>query len=175
MVIACCDSRVDVNAILGSKVGELFVHRKIANLVPPYIPGKDNHGTAAAVEYAVTTLGVAHIVVLGHSNCGGVEGCYNMCSGSAPNLEQDASFIGRWLDIMRPAYGKVCNHGTRNEQIVALERESIILSLANLFSFPFVKKAVEKRSLSLHGLWNNVGDGSLLFYCEKNSKWKAVD
>jgi hypothetical protein len=65
MVISCCDSRVHVTSIFGADEGEFFIHRNIANLVPPYTPDGERHGTSAAVEYAVTSLGVAHIVVLG--------------------------------------------------------------------------------------------------------------
>ena len=74
MVISCCDSRVHVTSIFGAEQGEFFIHRNIANLVPPYQPDGAQHGTSAAVEYAVTALKVAHVLVLGHSNCGGVAG-----------------------------------------------------------------------------------------------------
>ncbi|MBV1902230.1 MAG: carbonic anhydrase, partial [Marinosulfonomonas sp.] len=91
MVISCCDSRVHVTSIFGADQGEFFIHRNIANLVPPYEPDGDHHGTSAAVEYAVTALKVAHIIVLGHSNCGGVQGCHDMCSGKAPELDATTS------------------------------------------------------------------------------------
>src|SRR6056297_1890046 len=64
MAIACCDSRVNVNSIFGAETGEIFLHRNIANLVPPYLPDGDPHGTSAAVEYAVRMLRVAHILVI---------------------------------------------------------------------------------------------------------------
>ena len=72
MVISCCDSRVHVTSIFGADQGEFFIHRNIANLVPPYEPDGKQHGTSAAVEYAVNALKVAHLIVLGHSSCGGV-------------------------------------------------------------------------------------------------------
>ena len=164
MVISCCDSRVHVTAIFGSDTGEFFIHRNIANLVPPYNPDGDHHGTSAAVEYAVNSLKVAHIVVLGHSNCGGVNGCFQMCSGNAPELEEKTSFVGRWMDILRPGYERIAGKGNDEEQLRALEREGVVVSLENLMSFPFVKERVEAESLSLHGLWNDIGEGSLLFY-----------
>ena len=96
MIISCCDSRVHVTSIFGADTGEFFIHRNIANLVPPYQPDGNQHGTSAAVEYAVTALKVAHVIIMGHSSCGGVQGCLDMCSGKAPELEEKSSFVGRF-------------------------------------------------------------------------------
>jgi carbonic anhydrase len=164
MVISCCDSRVHVTAIFGSDTGEFFIHRNIANLVPPYNPDGDHHGTSAAVEYAVTSLKVSHIIVLGHSNCGGVSACHQMCSGNAPELEEKSSFVGRWMDILRPGYERVQHIEDSQNQIAALEKEGVVVSLENLMTFPFIATAVESETLSLHGLWNDIGEGHLFFY-----------
>jgi carbonic anhydrase len=163
MVISCCDSRVHVTAIFGADQGEFFIHRNIANLVPPYNPDGEYHGTSAAVEYAVNALRVSHIIILGHSGCGGVEGCYNMCSGHAPELEKTTSFVGRWMDILRPGFDRLAP-GTEEERKTQLEKESVLVSLENLMTFPFVKAAVEDETLSLHGLWNHIGEGGLETY-----------
>ena len=163
MMISCCDSRVHVTSIFGADQGEFFIHRNVANLVPPFNPDGEHHGTSAAVEYAVTALKVSHLVVLGHSGCGGVEGCYNMCSGAAPQLEQKDSFVGRWMDILRPGYDRL-PEGTDEMRKARLEKEAVLVSLENLMSFPFVKDAVENDTLSLHGLWNDIGDGGLEAY-----------
>ncbi|GAA6189640.1 carbonic anhydrase [Litorivita sp. NS0012-18] len=164
MVISCCDSRVHVTAIFGADQGEFFIHRNIANLVPPYEPDGDHHGTSAAVEYAVTALKVAHIVVLGHSSCGGVQGCMDMCTGDAPELEEKTSFVGRWMDILRPGYEMVKDIADPKERVRALEKRSVVTSLENLMSFPFVKEAVDAGELTLHGLWNDIGEGGLEQY-----------
>ncbi|AZB53807.1 carbonic anhydrase [Cereibacter sphaeroides] len=163
MVISCCDSRVHVTSIFGADEGEFFIHRNIANLVPPYSPDGKQHGTSAAVEYAVTALGVAHIVVLGHSNCGGVKGCHDMCSGKAPQLEETSSFVGRWMDILRPGYERVKDL-PEEERVTALEKEAVLVSIGNLMTFPFVREAVEREVLTLHALWTHIGEGSLEQY-----------
>lgn len=164
MVISCCDSRVHVTSIFGAEQGEFFIHRNIANLVPPYNPDGEYHGTSAAVEYAVGTLGVAHIIVLGHSNCGGVNGCHDMCAGSAPELEEKTSFIGRWMDILRPGYERVKHISDESERRRALEKEAVLISLQNLEGFPFIAEAIESGMLSLHGLWTDIGEGGLHHY-----------
>ncbi|MEC7807069.1 MAG: carbonic anhydrase, partial [Pseudomonadota bacterium] len=117
--------------------------------------------TSAAIEYAVTSLKVAHIIILGHSNCGGVLSCYNMCSGEAPELERQSSFVGRWMDILRPGYERVQNNENSEQQIKMLEKQAVIISLENLLGFPFVKEAVNNQTLSIHGLWHEIGSGSL--------------
>ena len=163
MVISCCDSRVHVTSIFGADEGEFFIHRNVANLVPPYNPDGEYHGTSAAVEYAVTGLKVAHIVVLGHSNCGGVKGCYDMCSGHAPELEEKSSFVGRWMDILRPGFQRVA-HLPQTAILQALEKQAVLVSLENLMSFPFVREAVEQDRMTIHGLWTNTGEGELHQY-----------
>jgi len=161
MVISCCDSRVHVTAIFGAEQGEFFIHRNIANLVPAYLPDGEPHGTSAAVEYAVTALKVSHIIVLGHSSCGGVRGCHDMCTGHAPDLEKSSSFVRRWMDILRPGYERVKDIKDEAARVARLEREAVLVSVENLMTFPFVKAAVEKNELTLHGLWTDIAEGSL--------------
>ncbi len=161
MVISCCDSRVHVTSIFGADQGEFFIHRNIAALVPPYKPDGDLHGTSAAIEYAVTALNVAHLIVVGHSSCGGVKGCHDMCAGLAPELEEKTSFVGRWMDLLRPGYDRVKDIADPGERQTALEKEGVLISIENLLTFPFVRAAVESGALSLHGVWTEIGSGGL--------------
>lgn len=174
MVISCCDSRVHVTSIFGADQGEFFIHRNIANLVPPHKPDGQQHGTSAAVEYAVNALKVAHVIVLGHSNCGGVQGCLDMCTGHAPELEEKSSFVGRWMDILRPGYEAVKDIEDSNTQKNALEKQAVLVSLANLMTFPFVAEAVENGKLSLHGLWTDIGEGSLEYFDAPTDEFARV-
>src|SRR6056297_555914 len=129
MIVSCCDSRVHVTSIFGADQGEFFIHRNIANLVPPYEAGGGQHGTSAAIEYAVTSLKVAHVIVLGHSSCGGVQGCYDMCEGRAPELEEKTSFVGRWMDILKPRYDAVAQIADDAEKSRAFEKMAVRASL----------------------------------------------
>ncbi len=173
MVISCCDSRVHVTSIFGADQGEFFIHRNIANLVPPYNPDGHHHGTSAAVEYAINALKISHLIVLGHSGCGGVEGCYDMCSGNAPALEEPTSFVGRWMEILRPGFDGLPD-GDDETRKRALEKASVVISLGNLMTFPFVKEAVENDMLTLHGLWNEIGEGGLEGYDPATGGFVAV-
>jgi carbonic anhydrase len=163
MIVTCCDSRVLVAEIFGNEPGDFFIHRNIANLVPPHAPDGLQHGTSAAVEYAVTTLKVAHLIVVGHSSCGGVKGCHDMCSGHAPELEEKSSFVGRWMDILRPGYERIRDL-PEAERLRALEKQAVLISLENLMTFPFVAQAVDAGEMTIHGLWNDIGEGTLEQY-----------
>lgn len=173
MVISCCDSRVHVTSLFGADSGEFFIHRNIASLVPPYAPDGLQHGTSAAIEFAVTALKVAHLIVMGHTRCGGVQGCHAMCSGAAPELEEKTSFVGRWMDILRPGYERVKDLPAE-DQVAALEREAVLVSIANLMTFPFVKEAVEAGDLSLHGVVHDITEGSLLQAEERGARWVSL-
>lgn len=174
MAIACCDSRVDVNGIFSAETGDIFLHRNIANVVPPYLPDGDPHGTSAALEYAVSVLRVAHVIIVGHSDCGGVRGCHQMCSGHAPELEAKESFVGSWLKILRPGYERVAGITDPIAAQRALEKETVVVSLENLWDFPFVRAAVEAERLSLHGLWVDIGTGVLEHYLPGEGGFVAV-
>ncbi|AHD02357.1 carbonic anhydrase [Leisingera methylohalidivorans] len=174
MVISCCDSRVHVTSIFGADQGEFFIHRNIANLVPPFAPDGDHHGTSAAVEYAVTALKVSHLIVLGHSQCGGVQGCIDMCKGNAPQLEEKTSFVGRWMEILRPKFDGVAGIEDPEQQARQFERQAVVASLENLMTFPFIESSVKAGQLSLHGLWTDIGEGGLECYDPKTGLFAPV-
>ncbi len=146
MVIQCCDSRINVAEMFGAEPGDLFIVRNIANLVPPFGPDHNHHGTSAAVEFAVNALNVAHIVVVGHSMCGGVQACHDMCAGKAPELEESTSFIGRWMDILRPGYERVVarvqGEAAQKEE---LEREAVLVSLGEPGDLPLRRRGPARR------------------------------
>jgi carbonic anhydrase len=165
MIVTCCDSRVLISEIFGNEPGDFFIHRNIANLVPPNEPDGRAHGTSAAIEYAVIALKVEHLVVMGHSGCGGVRGCHDMLAGLAPNLDTPTSFVGTWLKILKPGFESLAGRGLDYQQrIEALEKEGVLVSLRNLMSFPFVADAVLNDKLQLHGVWKDIRDGGLELY-----------
>lgn len=164
MLIGCVDSRVSPETIFDSAPGEILVARNVANLVPAYEPPSQEdpshqHGTSAALEFAVRALAVRHIVVLGHAFCGGVKA---YATDAAPLTASD--FIGRWVSQLAPAAAAIGPRDGQGEEeyLRRLEYASIELSLKNLMSFPFVKAAVEKGELELHGAFFGVASGRLL-------------
>ena len=147
MVIACCDARLDDSAIFDAEPGALFILRNVANLVPPYEPDSQYHGTSAAIEYAALALKVPHIVVLGHSRCGGVMAYREAIRGNT----EKSGFIGRWLALLDDA--KVAqNDITEHGEETAFEFAAIRASLAHLGSFPVIREREQAGMISLHEL-----------------------
>lgn len=162
MIITCCDSRVLISEVFGNVPGDFFIHRNIANLVPPHEPDGRSHGTSAAIEYAVIALEIEHLIVMGHHGCGGVRGCHDMLAGLAPELDTPTSFVGTWLRLLKPGYEALAGRGLGYEaRIATLEKEAVLVSLRNLMTFPFVREGVESGRLRLHGVWKDIRDGGL--------------
>lgn len=166
MVIGCCDSRVSPEVIFDAGPGELFVVRNIANLVPVYQPDSAAHGVSAALEYAVSVLRIRHIVVLGHAQCGGIRAFIDKIEPLSPG-----DFIGKWMAMfIKP--GEIVeqrDHETMQDFTVRIEKAAVFRSLENLMTFPFVRTAVERGELLLHGAYFGVAEGSL-FVLDKTAK-----
>lgn len=147
LVIACSDSRVDPQMIFDAAPGELFVVRNVANLVPPYAPDADYHGTSAAIEFAVRSLRVAQVVVLGHASCGGIRALLRDGGGEATD------FVTAWTRIAAAARERALAAAGGDEETAQrlCEEEAVKVSLANLLTFPWLRARVEHGDLALLG------------------------
>jgi carbonic anhydrase len=172
MVISCCDSRVSPEVIFDVGPGELFIVRNVANLVPPYAPDGSQHGTSAALEFAVQALRVSDIVVLGHAQCGGIRA--SVAEDQEPLSPGD--FIGKWMSMISPAIEKLGPRGKRSmdEYLRALELAAVVNSLANLRTFPCVQILEERGKLKLHGAFFGVATGVLSVLDEATGVFSPV-
>ncbi|WP_018151846.1 carbonic anhydrase [Leeia oryzae] len=163
LLIGCCDSRVDPALLTQCAPGEMFVVRNVANLVPVCEVGTHNQGVSAGIQFAVCDLEVERIIILGHAHCGGIRALMNG-RGSNPKPED---YIGRWMKIAEPARQKVLTelHGKSEDiQRRAAELASILVSLDNLLTFPWIKSRVDEGKLSLHGWYFDIEQGALLAF-----------
>jgi len=172
MLIGCSDSRVDPAILTDASPGEIFVVRNVANLVPPCeAASMGYHGTSAALEFAVETLKVENVIVLGHRQCGGVQA---LMRGITENKD---SFIGQWMSIANEAKQTVhrCNgSATPDEQWRLAEMESIKISLRNVRSFPFVEAAIASRQLNLIGAYFDLEQGELSILDETTGLFRPL-
>lgn len=161
LMIACSDSRVDPAILFSSSPGEIFVVRNVANLVPPFESSMGFHGVSAAIEFAVANLEVENIVVLGHRQCGGIRSLFQ------PGNVLKGGFVEQWMTIAENAKQKVLSkdpHGDIETHCRDCERESIVISLQNLRSFPFIEAAMQKRGMQLIGVYFDLENGQLWYY-----------
>ena len=163
LVVACCDSRVDPALVLNCAPGDLFVIRNVANLVPPAENRSGGrHGTSAALEYGVGTLGVEHIIVLGHAHCGGIRALVG-----GRRTDDSDSFINSWMRLAEDARASTERElagAMQEERERAIEQRAILGSLDNLMSFSWIRERVEQGSLTLHGWYFDMDNGLLLGY-----------
>lgn len=171
LVIACSDSRVDPAILLGCEPGDMFVVRNVANLVPPYETSPGHHGVSAALEYAVKVLEVEHVIVLGHSCCGGIQALM------VPDRQGLGEFIAPWVSIAEPALREVSRELSDKDEPMrqrACEQASVLVSLENLLTFPWIWERVMTGRIYLHGWYFDLHRGELLSYLPETGTFEPL-
>lgn len=161
MVIACSDSRVDPAQIFDVDPGEIFVVRNVAAMVPPFETSPGHHGVSAALEFAVQVLKVKEIVVMGHGLCGGCKAALTQELRGAERGE--GGFIADWISLLdearKPVAAALGTEGREAER--AMELAAVKASLANLRTFPCIRRKLRDGDLRLTGAFFAISDGVL--------------
>lgn len=156
MVIACCDSRVDPALILQCDPGDLFVVRNVANIVPPYEKDEAHHGTSAALEFGVRNLEVKNLILLGHSQCGGIQ--------ALMDNQPENDFISNWVSVIKT---EQCDlHHTDDCAKSALKQ-----SYQNCLTFPWIAQRVAQGTLKIRLWFFDIKTGQIFTYNEENDKF----
>lgn len=172
MIIGCSDSRVDPAILTNCAPGDIFTVRNVANLVPPCEDDAYLHGVSAALEFAVCHLEVEHIIVLGHSQCGGISALMKGSCGC-----KGGGFISRWMTIAQAARERVLAELPDKDpplQQRAAEQAAVLLSLENLRTFPWIDERVSRGALSLHGWYFDISAGELMEYQPERGAFEQV-
>lgn len=154
LVVTCSDSRIDAETLLSAKPGELFHLRDIANIIPH--ASKPEVGVLAPVEYAVSSLGVSTIAVIGHSNCGGM--------AALQHLDEYAKKLPATHDWLIRSEGVLASlDGDRNAEdfSLRLEKANAAAQLDNLMSHAFVVDRVKAGDLKLEAYHYDIGKGDV--------------
>lgn len=173
MIVSCCDSRCDPETIFSAIPGELFVVRNVANLIPPFETGGKFHGVSAALEFAVLNLRVKHIVIMGHSSCGGIKAA--IAQGAAK--QTDAMFISRWMSMLDDCRMRVlAAHQGSSSSVInhVMSLEAIKVSITNLRSFPFIAELENKSKISLYGAYFDIATGDLSVLNPSNGEFHIL-
>jgi carbonic anhydrase len=157
MIVACCDSRVDPSLILQCEPGDLFIVRNVANIIPPYEADEGHHGTSAALEFGVCHLNIKHLIILGHSQCGGIEALLN-----SANLKQN-DFITPWVSLID------IPTSVHDKDIFA--KQALSHSYQNCLTFPWIKERIEQKTLAIHLWFFDIKEGELFVYSPESRQY----
>ena|SRR3990167_7191757 len=173
LMIACSDSRVDPAIVMGCKPGDLFVIRNVANLVPPYEDDGSYHGTSAALQFGVCGLGIRHVILFGHTQCGGIQALLE----KTPETCEQKGFVAKWMELAKPAYEAVLKYHSQEsleKKTTLCGHYSLVNSLKNLETFPWIVEREEKGELFLHA-WNfDLERGILEVFDRQEKRFKEI-
>lgn len=156
MFVACCDSRVDPALLLQCDPGDVFVVRNVANIVPPYEKDGKHHGTSAALEFGICYLKVKHLIILGHSNCGGIQALSHK-----ETLKQD-DFITSWVSLIETSDQEVCAKQAMNQ------------SYEHALQFPWIQEQIKAKQLQIHRWYFTIETGTLSVFNEITQKYELL-
>lgn len=162
MVVACCDSRVDPALILQCDPGDLFVVRNVANIVPPYEKDEAHHGTSAALEFGVCYLKVKHLILLGHSQCGGIQALLN-----SETLKQN-DFITNWVSLIESTTDV-------KPECDEYAKTALHQSYKNCMTFPWVKEKIDSGELIVHLWYFDIKAGQIFKYSKQENQYIPLD
>ena len=151
MVVACCDARVDPALILQCDPGDLFVVRNVANIIPPFERDEAHHGTSAALEFGVQVLGIKHLILLGHSQCGGIQ--------ALAHTKNQSDFIHNWVSLVKTHEINEVDHDEYAK--LALRR-----SHENCLTFPWIKEKIMQNDLFIHLWFFDIKTGQIFKFAE---------
>jgi len=171
-IVSCCDSRVDPTIILDCDPGDLFGIRNVANLVPPCEIDEGLHGTSAALEFAVLGLNVESIIVLGHSQCGGIKSLMD-----TPPNSSSQSFIDKWMRQLQGVRENIVNvkYDTVQQGYRACEEHAISQSLTNLMTYDWLRARVQAGKLRLHGWYYDLDCADLFAIQDSTNTFQKIN
>lgn len=169
LFITCADSRIDPCMLTQTKPGELFICRVIGNIVPPYPDAIG--GVSATIEYAVGVLGVADVIVCGHTDCGVLKGVLNR------EALKPLTSVSAWLNYAEPAREAVAREETQSELdfLLAVTERNVIEQMDNLRTHPSVAQQIEQGDLRLHGWVYDLGEGVVTSYNPENAVFERLE
>ncbi|HSW69558.1 MAG TPA: carbonic anhydrase [Gammaproteobacteria bacterium] len=162
MVVACCDSRVDPALILQCDPGDLFVVRNVANIIPPYEKDEAHHGTSAALEFGIRFLEVEELILLGHSQCGGIQALLN----SRDTNNND--FINNWVSLI-----KAQDYSSHDVDVCA--KSALHQSYQNCLTFPWLVEKVNEKKLNIHLWFFDIKMGKIFTYSNIQKEYQSLE
>jgi carbonic anhydrase len=172
LFIACSDSRVAVNIFASTDPGDLFVVRNAGNLVSPPAASSSDESEVAAIEFALDSLKVGHLIVCGHSDCGAMKA---LCRG---RNELKLPHLKSWLRHGDEALRRVKEKGrvlSEPEEVNEVSRQNVLVQIGHLRSYPQVARLEKEGRLALHGLWFDIQNTDVYYADPRDGQFKIIN
>lgn len=167
LFITCADSRIDPALITQTMPGDLFVCRNAGNIVPPH--GNSVEGTTASIEFATAVLGVKHIVVCGHTDCGAIKGAM------APQNLDAIPRVQDWVDHARAGVRAAeAQQGDGQPDLLAATERNVVLQMSHLNSHPAVAARLAAGDIDMHGWVYHIGSGDVTAYDAESDSFTSI-
>jgi carbonic anhydrase len=160
LFITCSDSRIDPNLLTGSDPGDLFICRNAGNVIPPH--SNETGGMTASIEYAVAVLGVRHIIVCGHTDCGAVKGALDMDGlNGLPHVKEWLGHCRSAMEIVRERNGINSGACLGHEHLNEAIEENVLQQVQHLRTHPVVAAKLATGKVEIHGWVYNIETGGI--------------
>ena len=172
LFIACSDSRVVPNLFASTNPGDLFVVRNVGNLIP--CCGPDGHSVAdeseaAAIEFALTALGVSDIIVCGHSDCGAMQALM------AGREKVAAPHLRSWLRHGEPSMVRLSEAIPAKNRSNQLSQLNVLQQIDHLRTHPVVQQRISEGRLKLHGWWFDLSTADVYAFEPEGDQFVVID
>jgi carbonic anhydrase len=167
LFITCADSRIDPAMITQTMPGDLFVCRNAGNVVPPH--GQYIEGTTSSIEFATAVLGVKHIVICGHTDCGAIKGAL------APHNLDAIPRVQDWVDHARAAIRIAeAKYGEGNVDLLTATERNVVLQMTHLNSHPAVAARLAVGDIQIHGWVYHIGEGDVTAFNSETDRFESI-
>lgn len=163
MMVACSDSRVDPAILFQTSPGDFFVIRNVANFIPSFEKNKTYYSELAALEYGINFLKIPHLIIMGHSGCGGLQ--YLLAGDS----REKSDYILPWVSLAQTADMKI------GSNVDEYARQALKLSYENCMTYPWIREKVTKGNLVIHLWFFDIKTGEVLTYSRTDDKFYPLD
>jgi carbonic anhydrase len=160
LFVTCSDSRIDPNLLTGSHPGDLFICRNAGNIIPPH--SNETGGMTASIEYAVAVLGVRHIIVCGHTDCGAVKGALDVDGlKGLPHVQEWLGHCRSAMEIVRERHDIPADCPVGGEYLNEAIEENVLQQVQHLKTHPVVAAKMATHKVEIHGWVYNIKSGTI--------------
>lgn len=160
LFITCSDSRIDPNLVTGSDPGDLFICRNAGNVIPPH--SNETGGMTASIEYAIAVLGVRHVIICGHTDCGAVKGAMDIDAlKGIPHVKEWLGHCRSAIEIVRERHAVSYDEGLQSCHLNEAIEENVLQQLQHMKTHPAVAAKLAAGKIQMHGWVYDIETGEV--------------